>query len=95
MDFQGVDPHGRKTDRNSFIQAYTSPDLTIDHLHLTDVSVRVYENVGIILGHSAFEGKYLDQPIGGQARFMDVWLFRDKRWQLIGAQVTPIETIDH
>jgi hypothetical protein len=89
--FEGVDPHGKRISRESFIQAYTSPDLTIQSLDIDNVSVRIFDNTGIILGRSSFKGAFRNQPLEGTAEFTDIWHYHEGKWQLVASQVTPIE----
>ena len=92
--FEGVDPHGRRINRDSFIQAYTSQEFTIKSLDIDDMSMRIYGDIGIFIGKSTFKGAFKDRPIEGTAEFTDVWYYNEKKWQLIGFQVTPIERFE-
>jgi hypothetical protein len=92
--FEGIDPHGKRINRESFIQAYTSPDFTIQSLNIDSVSVRIFDNIGIILGRSSFKGAFRNQPLEGAAEFMDIWHYNEGKWQLIASQVTPIERLE-
>ena len=92
--FEGIDPHGRRIDHDSFIQAYTSQDLTIQSLDIDNVSVRIFGSIGIFLGKSLFKGTFMNKPIDGHAEFTDIWLYNEKKWRLIASQVTPIERFE-
>ena len=89
--FEGVDPHGKRISRESFIQAYTSPDFTIQSLNIDNISVRIFDHIGIVLGISSFKGAFRLQPLEGSAEFMDIWHYSEGKWQLVASQVTPIE----
>jgi hypothetical protein len=92
--FEGVDPHGKRINRESFIQAYTSSDFTIQNLNMDNVSVRIFDNIGIILGRSSFKGAFRNQTFEGTAEFMDIWYYNEGKWQLVASQVTPIERLE-
>jgi hypothetical protein len=92
--FEGVDPHGKRINRESFIQAYTSPDFIIESLDIDNVSVRIFDNIGTILGRSAFKGAFRNHPLEGTAEFMDIWYYSEGKWQLVASQVTPIEKLN-
>jgi hypothetical protein len=92
--FEGVDPHGKRIYRELFIQAYTSPDFTIQSLDIDNVSVRIFDKIGTILGKSSFKGAFRNQYLEGTAEFMDIWHYSEDKWQLVASQVSPIERLE-
>ena len=90
--FEGVDAHGRRTDRDSLLHAFLSQDLRLTRLDLADLSIRVYCEIGLVLGRALFEGSFRDQSFEGASQFTDVWVRREDGWRLIASHVTCEET---
>jgi hypothetical protein len=57
-------------------------------LHLTDVTVRIEANTGIVRGLNTQVAP--DGTVVGRVRFTDIFVWRAGRWQAIAAQETPV-----
>ncbi|ACB75162.1 nuclear transport factor 2 family protein [Opitutus terrae] len=90
-DFVGIDLHGRKVTRRTFIAGFLRPELKLAQLRIDDLTVRRTGEMACVVGRSQFTGTFAGRPISGRARFVDVWIHRRSRWQLIGSSVTRIE----
>jgi ketosteroid isomerase-like protein len=89
-DYQGHDPVGRPQDRAGVVQAYAEGGVRVTALGQSDLRVRVIGEVGLVVGVSAYEGRHGAQPFGFRLRFLDVYAWRDGRWQLIASQDTHL-----
>ena len=88
-DFAGHDTAGRPTTRDSFITTFTSSSLRFEQLATDETTYRIQDLTGIVCGRSVWRGWMDDRMFAGTGRFLDVWLWRDNRWQLLAAAVTP------
>ncbi len=80
-EFQDVDPKGNISDRATTLAK--AADHRPAHNELTELSPRVYGDVGYIRGLATAtdaRGKIL-----GRVRFTDVYVYRDGRWQAVAA----------
>jgi ketosteroid isomerase-like protein len=89
-DYKGYDPAGRPQDRSGVVRAYADGEVRVTALGQSDLRVRVIGEVGLVTGVSAFQGRQRDQPFDFRLRFLDVYVWRDGRWQLIASQDTRL-----
>jgi ketosteroid isomerase-like protein len=50
---------------------------------ISDVRVNLSGNVAVVNGINSFKGTYSGKDISGSYRFLDVFVMRDGRWQVI------------
>jgi ketosteroid isomerase-like protein len=67
--------------RNTVLQAST----------LTQMNVRIFGNVAIVIGTNLETSRYGGQDTSGQYRWTDVFARRNGRWQVVSAQSTRVE----
>jgi len=89
-DYRGYDPAGRPQDRAGVVQAYAEGGVRITALGQSDLSARVIGEVGLVAGVSVFQGRQGEEPFDLRLRFLDVYAWRDGRWQLIASQDTHL-----
>lgn len=89
-DYTGYDPAGRHQDRAGVLRAYTYGRVQVATLGQSELSARVVGEVGLVTGVSDFRGKQGDEPFDFRLRFLDVYAWRDSRWQLIASQDTRL-----
>ena len=82
-DYTGYDPSGRH-------QEHAGGRVRVTTLGQTELSARVVGDVGLVTGVSAFRGHQGNEPFDFQLRFLDVYAWRDARWQLIASQDTRL-----
>ena len=87
-DYVGVDARGQVQTKNDVLLRFASPDLRITRIETADVSVRVFGDAAIISGRSSSRGSFKGQPLGGRFRFIDIWICREDRWQIVASQMT-------
>jgi ketosteroid isomerase-like protein len=89
-DYRGYDPAGRPQDRPSVVRAYADGGVRVTALGQSDLRVRVIGEVGLVTGVSAFQGRQGEEPFDFRLRFLDVYAWRDGRWQLVASQDTHL-----
>jgi hypothetical protein len=89
-DYRGYDPAGRPQDRPSVLRAYADGGVRVTHLGQSDLQVRVIGEAGLVQGVSAFQGKQGEEHFSFHLRFLDVYAWRDGRWQLVASQDTRL-----
>ena len=88
-DFEGVNAQGQRVGCDAFIGAFTSPDLLIEALHSSKVSIHVIDHTAIAIGHSEASGLVCGEPFHRHFNFTDCWTQRGSHWQLVSAHVSP------
>jgi hypothetical protein len=89
-DYTGYDPAGRHQDRALVLRAYGDGGVRVNTLGQTELSARVVGEVGLVTGVSEFQGHQGDEPFDFRLRFLDVYAWRDGRWQLVASQDTRL-----
>lgn len=74
-----------------WISSFKNSKTALDSLEPSDVSVRVEGNTAIVSGILHLKGRDENgQPLDHRFRFMDAYVKRDGRWQVVAAQGTRI-----
>lgn len=89
-DYQGFDPAGRPQDRGSVVSAYAEGRVRIEALRQTEVRARIIGEVGLVAGVTALAGCLGAEKFDFQLRFLDVYAWREGRWQLHASQHTRL-----
>lgn len=88
-DFGGHNLYGRRNDRTAFVDSFTSADVRFESLEIHTVDYRIDGTTGIVRGISEWRVNAGNRTIEGTSRFLDIWMWRQNRWQLVAAAVTP------
>ena len=89
-DYSGYDPAGRHQDRAGVLRAYADGGVRLTTLAQSELRARVVGEAGLVTGVSEFQGHQGDERFDFRLRFLDVYAWRDARWQLIGSQDTRL-----
>jgi ketosteroid isomerase-like protein len=89
-EYQGYDPAGRSQDRTGVLRAYREGEVRIAALRQSDMRATVVGDVGLVAGISALTGRQGAEEFDFRLRFLDVYVWRDGRWQLIASQDTRL-----
>jgi ketosteroid isomerase-like protein len=89
-DYAGYDPVGRPQDRAGVLRAYAEGGVRVTTLRQEALRARVIGAIGLVTGVSALQGSQRDEPFKFTLRFLDVYAWRDGRWQLIASQDTRL-----
>ena len=57
---------------------------------LDDMKVRLYGDVAVVTGRNTSKGTVFGRSVSSRARFTDVFVKRDARWQCVATHVTAI-----
>ena len=88
-DYLGHDPAGRPQDRAGFLQVYADGGVRVAQLTQDRLTARVIGELGLVMGVNTLEGTEGSYRFDMRLRFLDVYAWRDERWQLIASQTTP------
>ena len=91
-EYVGVDPSGAAMSKAQEIALFRSGDLKFDSVSTGEQKVKVYIGGVIVTGQSTVKGKYKDQDISGDYRFVDIFERRGTGWQVVYSQLTKVET---
>lgn len=98
-DFRQIGSDGSVADKAAFLRDITSPDLVIDPYTVEDFDVRVYGtpesagetgDVALLSGRTRMTGRFAGKPFATHYRYIDTYVRRDGRWQVVSVQTTPV-----
>jgi Domain of unknown function (DUF4440) len=87
-DYVGYDPSGRTQDRAGVMRAYADGGVRIAQLRQGQLTARVIGELGLVMGVNTLAGAERSYRFDLRIRFLDVYAWRDERWQLIASQAT-------
>ena len=90
-DWLNTNANGTVTTKAQLMTLVKSGTFKISSLEYDDVMVRAYKDTAVVTGRSTSTRMGQDNKlITGQVRFTRVYVKRDKGWQVVSAQSTPI-----
>jgi ketosteroid isomerase-like protein len=89
-DYRGYDPFGRPQDRDTVLASYRSGHVRFDVLNVSDLALRVLGEIGLVAGVSRLRGHTEGERFDMRLRFLDVYAWRDGRWELVASQDTQL-----
>jgi ketosteroid isomerase-like protein len=87
-DYQGYDPAGRPQDRAAVLRGYGAGRVRMAGLVQTQLEARVLGDAALVAGVNAVRGHDGPDHFHFRLRFLDVYVWRDGRWQLVASQDT-------
>jgi ketosteroid isomerase-like protein len=90
-DYLFIDPAGMVHTREEDLAIARSGDLKIESMNIDEMKVRVYGDTAVVTGQSTVKGAFKTQDISGKYRWTDVFVKRNGKWQLVNAQLTPVQ----
>ena len=90
-DYQGYDPSGRPQDRAGVLRGYAEGGVVkVTSLLQSDLRARVLGEAGLVAGINVMRGQQGHEHFDLRLRFLDVYAWRDGRWQLVASQDTRL-----
>ena len=90
-DYQGYDPSGRSQDRAGVLRGYAEGGgVKVASLLQSDLRVRVLGEAGLVAGINVMRGQQGHEHFDLRLRFLDVYAWREGRWQLVASQDTRL-----
>jgi hypothetical protein len=89
-DYRGYDPSGRTQDRERVLDSYRGGQVRFDVLAVSELTLRMLGEVGLVAGVSRLKGHAEGEHFDLRLRFLDVYVWRDGRWELVASQDTRL-----
>jgi uncharacterized protein (TIGR02246 family) len=87
-DYVVTDYHGQVSGKAERLAAVRSGHLHFIALSMEDVRVRLFETVAILTSTDLMQESAVTPA--QRARFLRVYVFRDRRWQMVASQATLV-----
>jgi uncharacterized protein YdeI (BOF family) len=72
------------------VKAPANPDSKLLSYEVDDMKVTLYDDTAVVTGRVTQKGVNKGQEWTGQSRFTDVFVWRDKRWQIVAGHSSRI-----
>lgn len=79
-------PSGRVQDKEGYIEQVTGGDVRIKKAERYDIKINVYGTSATATGSTRVDVELKGEPKQFDLRFLDVWVKRDGRWQIVARQ---------
>lgn len=89
-DFRQIDSHADLHDKAGFVHDIVEPQLTIDPYEVQDFEIRQYGDTALLSGRLHFTGTYAGKRFASDFRYIDIYVRRGGRWQVVSVQITPV-----
>lgn len=89
-DFRIIDGRGNIENKQQFVDGILDPGLTIDPYTVEDFEIRLYGDVALLSGRTRMTGRQDGQPFVSHYRYIDIYVKRAGRWQIVSVQITRL-----
>jgi ketosteroid isomerase-like protein len=89
-DYLQIAPGGDTVNKEQVLASFRSGERHWDEAHSDEHHVRVYGNTAVVVGRWRARGENAGRSFDYQARFVSVWVRRDREWRMVSDQSTPI-----
>jgi len=89
-DFRQIDSAGNVETKKSFVDDLMSPQLVIDPYEVLELDVRLYGDTALLSGRTRMTGRYDGKPFASHYRYIDIYVKRGGRWQIVSVQISKI-----
>ncbi len=90
-DYQGHDIRGEVEDRATILGAFSPGGVHDYRLEEAAFTAEVQRDVGLVTGCGTVSGRWGDTAFRHRVRFLEIYLWRDGRWQCYRSQSTEIQ----
>jgi hypothetical protein len=89
-EFMATYADGRRVDRAQELEMVATFNLRIDSSTVDDFTVNLYDDTAVVGFTQHLVGPSQGQALELTYRYMDVFVFRDGRWQCVASQSTQV-----
>ena len=89
-DYLQIAPGGDTVNKEQVLASFRSGERHWNEAHSDEHHVRVYGNTAVVVGRWRARGENAGRSFDYQARFVSVWVRRDREWRMVSDQSTPI-----
>ena len=77
-------------DKDQFIGDVISGDVKVEFLSRENIGVRIWGSTAVLTGKDSATWSYKGRDFSGHYKIMNVFSFRNDRWQLVSVQACPM-----
>ena len=91
-DYLALLPGGRIRDKAIWVSALRAGTSKYESVNLSNLRVRVYGNTAVVFGDFTQKATANGKDNSAAGKYMDTWLKRDGRWQLVASSFSRVPT---
>lgn len=89
-DYRCFNLNGDIENRDLVLEVYKSGGVVLKKFDVKDLDITILGDVGIITGQGYISGVYESSTFEHSLRFLDVFIYRESKWQYFMSQNTEI-----
>jgi ketosteroid isomerase-like protein len=89
-DFRQIGSSGDVSDKRTFVEDLTSPDITIDPYTVEDFNIRIYGDVALLNGRTHMTGHQEGKAFKTQYIYIDIYRRVAGQWKVCSVQTTRL-----
>ncbi|MBL6597934.1 MAG: nuclear transport factor 2 family protein [Alphaproteobacteria bacterium] len=89
-DMQFISTTGKTTTRAEVIAAYKAGTMKIHRMDASDISTRLYGDIGILIYSADGKTTHGDTTVEGMTRSTTVYAYRGGGWQMVSQHQSPL-----
>lgn len=89
-DFRNIDANGDVSGKAAFVRDLLDDRLRIEPYTVEDFEIRLYGGTALLSGRTRMTGRFDGKPFTSHYRYIDTYVQREGRWQVVGVQITRI-----
>ena len=89
-EFRQIRGGGTLVSREEFLRDFLDPEGSVDPYKVEDFEIHLFGDTALLYGRIEMKGKDAGKPCSAHFRYIDTYVRRNGRWQVVSVQVTPI-----
>ena len=91
-EWKVIDAGGRILEKAEVLkETFEDKERRVEAARIDRLRIRIYGDAAIVTGRSWFKGSYRGQHLTASFHFTDVFVLRDRRWQVVASQATVLQ----
>lgn len=85
-----TNPAGLVANKSEYLDGARADTASYESVTNYDQIVKIYSDTAVVVGATNVKGRFDGHDIGGQFRFIHIFVKRENRWQAVATQLTRI-----
>lgn len=77
-------------DKESDLTLHRNGDLVISQIEISEQSIKIFDNVAVVVVKKHMTGAYCKKPFESKVRFTRIWKRFNAAWKVISASSVPV-----
>lgn len=91
-EYTQVTPRGELLGKQKILESFQTGQRSWQEAESDEYQIRIYGDAAVVFGRWRAKGINAGQVFDYAARYVSVWVYRDRRWQMVSDQSTTISS---